>query len=120
MKPHIDQTTFGTITIDGMVFEHDVMIQLNGKVKQRKKKLSKAVYGTSHIISLAEANHVYELGAERLLIGSGQDDTVRLSDEAAAYFKRNQCQVELFSTPRAIAAWNDSTGAIIGLFHVTC
>ncbi|MGB8345677.1 MAG: hypothetical protein WCD86_12395 [Ktedonobacteraceae bacterium] len=54
MKPHIDQTTFGTITIDGMVFEHDVMIQLNGQVKQRKKKLSKAVYGTPHIISLAE------------------------------------------------------------------
>jgi hypothetical protein len=29
------------------VFEHDVIIRLNGKVKRRKKKLSKAVYGTS-------------------------------------------------------------------------
>jgi hypothetical protein len=26
MKPHIDQTTFGSITIEGAVFSHDVMM----------------------------------------------------------------------------------------------
>jgi len=65
MKPSIDRTTFGAITIDGAVYEHDVIIRLNGQVKKRKKKLSKAVYGTSHIISLAESRHVYQKGAER-------------------------------------------------------
>jgi hypothetical protein len=30
-----------------------VLIRLGGKVAKRKKKLSKAVYGTSHTISLA-------------------------------------------------------------------
>lgn len=120
MHPHIDQTTFGSITIDGRVFEHDVLIRLNGQVNKRKKKLSKAIYGTSHTVSLAEAKHVYEPGAQRLIVGTGQYGNVTLSEEAAAYFKRNQCQVDLFLTPRAIAAWNESTGAIIGLLHVTC
>jgi hypothetical protein len=59
MKPHIDQTMFGSITIEGTHFEHDVIIRLNGQIKKRKKKLSKAVYGTSHVVSLAEAKHVY-------------------------------------------------------------
>ncbi len=120
MKPRIDQTTFGSITVDGTVFEHDVIIRLTGQVKKRKKKLSKAIYGTSHTLSLDEARHVYEEGANRLIIGTGQYGNVRLSDEAADYFKRKQCQVDLLPTPAAIQAWNESEGEVISLFHVTC
>jgi len=120
MKPSIDQTTFGSMTIEGSVFEHDVLIRLSGQVKKRKKKLSKAIYGTSHILSLEEAKHVYEDGAQRLMIGTGQYGNVRLSEEAADYFKRKQCQVELLPTPEAIRAWNEAEGKVIGLFHVTC
>ncbi len=49
-----------------------MVIRLSGAIKKRKKKLSKAVYGTSHTISLDEAKQIYEDGAERLIIGSGQ------------------------------------------------
>ena len=55
MKPHIDATAFGSITVDGTVFEHDVIIRPNGQVSKQKKKLSKALYGTSHMISIGEA-----------------------------------------------------------------
>lgn len=120
MKPTIDQTTFGTITIEGTVFDHDILILPNGEVKKRKKKLSKAIYGTSHILSLDEAKYVYEPGIKRLIIGTGQYDNVRLSDEAADYFKRKGCQVDLEPTPRAIQTWNEARGAVLGLFHVTC
>ncbi len=48
------------------------------------------------------------------------DQTQFGSDEAAAYFKRNDCQVELLPTPAAIQAWNAAAGAVIGLLHVTC
>jgi hypothetical protein len=60
MKPKIEQTTFGSITIEGEVYEHDVIIRLNGEVKKRKKKLSKSIYGTSHIVSTEEAKYIYE------------------------------------------------------------
>jgi hypothetical protein len=104
MKPRIDQTTFGSITIEGTTFEHDVLIRQDGQVKKRKKKLSKAIYGTSHILSLDEAKHIYEKGTQRLIIG----------------FKRKQCQVEMLPTPNAIQAWNETEGSVISLFHVTC
>jgi hypothetical protein len=120
MQPHIDRTRFGAITIAGNVFERDVLIRLNGQVKKRKKKLSKAVYGTSHTLSLAEAKHVYQKGATRLIIGAGQEGRVVLSDEAAAYFQAKQCHAELYLTPKAIQVWNAAEGALIGLFHVTC
>jgi hypothetical protein len=48
-------------------------------LEKRKKKLSKAVYGTSHIVSLDEARHIYEDGAKRLLIGAGRQGLVKLS-----------------------------------------
>jgi hypothetical protein len=120
MKPRIDRTRFGSVTLDGKVFEHDVVIRLHGQVKKRKKKLSKAVYGTSHTISLAEARHIYQKGAARLIIGAGQYGTVELSDEAAAYFERNSCRAELLPMPEVIQAWNEAEGAVIGLLHVTC
>jgi hypothetical protein len=120
MKPHIDGTRFGSITIAGQVFEKDVVIRLDGEVKKRKKNLSKAVYGTSHTVSLDEARHIYDKGAERLIVGTGQQGLVELSDEAADYLAHKNCAVELRPTPDAIEAWNAAQGAVIAMFHVTC
>lgn len=121
MRPTIDETTFGSITIDGQRFAHDVIIRLSGRVKKRKKRLSKVVYGTSHVVSLAEAKYVYDKGTTRLIVGTGQQGNVILSEEAADYFTRKHCDVRLLPTPEAIRAWNVADhGAVIGLFHVTC
>ncbi|HEX8873183.1 MAG TPA: MTH938/NDUFAF3 family protein [Nitrosospira sp.] len=120
MKPRIDGTQFGSITIGGSDIKHDVLIRLSGNVKKRKKKLSKAVFGTSHIISLDEAEHIFEKGAKRLIIGSGQDGNVTLSKEASEYFKKEGVRVDLSPTPDAIHQWNKAKGSFVGLFHVTC
>lgn len=120
MEPKIDRTMFGSITVDGQIFERDIIIRLSGKVKKRKKKLSSAVYGTSHTISLEEAKHVYQKGAERLVVGAGQYGLVELSEEAAEYLDERGCQVDLLPMKGAIKAWNEAEGAAIGLFHVTC
>ena len=120
MKPKIDKTKFGAITISGEKYDYDVIIRLDGNVEKRKKKLSKAIYGTSHTISLDEAQYVYEKGADRLIIGTGQSGMAKLSDEAAGFLKEQGCQVELQPTPEAIKLWNEVKGASIALFHITC
>lgn len=120
MKPKIEKTKFGSITIAGEKYDHDILIRLSGNVEKRKKKLSKEIYGTSHIISLAEAQYVYEPGAERLIIGTGQSGMVKLSDEATVFFQDRQCAVDLSPTPDAIEVWNKAQGSTIGLFHITC
>ena len=120
MKPVISNTGFGYITIEGSRIEHDILIRLSGEIKKRKKKLSKAVYGTSHIISMEEAKHIYQYGAERLIIGSGQEGMVRLSEEAVDYFKKKKCKVNLCPTPKAMEYWNNAKNSVIGLFHITC
>ena len=120
MKPKIEKTDFGSITIDGELYNHDVVIRLSGKIKKRKKRLSKEVFGTSHTLSLDEAKDIFKQGAEKLIIGSGQYGVLTLSEEANEYFRRKKCHVEMYPTPEAIRIWNESKGNVIGLFHLTC
>jgi hypothetical protein len=120
MKPKIDGTAFGSITVAHEEYDHDVIIRLNGEIEKRKKKLSKALYGTAHIVSLAEAQYVYETGAQRLIVGTGQGGNVTLSDEAKNYFQQMGCEVQMLPTPQAIQVWNETPSAVIGLFHVAC
>jgi hypothetical protein len=116
----IEGTTFGTITIDGKTYDHDVIIRLSGEVVKRKKKLSKKYYGTSRVLSKDEAKFVFESGCGQLILGSGQIGNVQLSPEAKAYFAKKGCKVLLQPTPEAIGVFNRSHAKKIGLFHVTC
>src|SRR6516165_464561 len=104
----IEGTTFGTITIDGKAYDHDVVIRLSGEIVKRKKKLSKKLYGTSHTLSKDEAKFVFEKGCELLILGSGQVGNVHLSPEAETYFAKKDCRVLLQRTPDAIALFNKS------------
>jgi hypothetical protein len=120
----IDSTEFGSITIDGTIYSHDILIRLSGEVTRRRKKLSKKYYGTSHIISREEAEFIYEKGCDALVVGAGQYGNVTLSPEAAAFFGHHDCRVMLQPTPAAIETYNkirdNAKNRIIGLFHVTC
>ncbi len=116
----IEGSEFGNITIDGKTYEHDVIVRLSGKVKKRQKKLSKRQYGTSHIISRAEAKFVFEKGCDVIIVGAGHEGNVRLSPEARAYFEKKRCGMILQPTPEAIRSFNHSKANKIGLMHVTC
>ena len=120
MKPIIRKSSFGSIQIDEKKYEHDVVITLDGSIKKRKKKLSKEVFGTSHIISLAEAEDIYEPGSELLIIGGGVNNMVKLSSEAAQYFENHKLKTIIEATPQAAQRWNDAGGKVTALFHITC
>ncbi len=121
MKPRIDATSFGSITVAGKTYRYDVIIRASGEVEKRRKKLSKELYGTSHRISQREVEHVYEEGTRECVIGSGQNDSARLSDEAASFLTIRGCTPKVQPTSEAIEYWNNHAQEdAIGLFHVTC
>jgi hypothetical protein len=88
----IDKTEFGSITVAGKTYEHDVVVRLSDKVVKRKKKLSKRLYGTSHTVSEDEARFVFEKGCEALIFGTGQYGNAALSPEAAAFLKKKDAR----------------------------
>ena len=104
----IDGTEFGNIIINGKKYDHDVVIRLTGDVMKRKKKLSKKLYGTSHLVSKDEAKFVFEKGAEVLIVGSGREGNVRLSPEAGAYLAKKACEIASRPTPKARRLFNET------------
>ncbi len=120
MTPGIQSTSFGSITIEGQKYTNDVIIGLDGQIRKRNKRLSKEIYGTSHTISLAEAEYVYEAAAERLIVGGGMFNRIHLNPEAADFFSEKGIGVEILATSKALKLWNSTEGKVIGLFHITC
>jgi len=119
-RPVIERTSFGSITIDGHLYDHDVVIRLDGTVEKRRKKLSRRVYGSSHTVSLDEARHICQEGAAVVVVGTGQYGALELSDEAADHFRDMGCRVSAAPTPKALGIWNSAEGATVAMFHVTC
>ncbi len=120
METTIDKTSFGSITINGEEFRYDVIIRLSGTIEKRKKKLSKQVYGTSHKMSLKEARYIYEKGCETLIVGTGQQGVLKLTQKTLDFFGGHGCKVILNQTPEAIEDFNRTTGKKAGVFHVAC
>jgi hypothetical protein len=120
VKPILKGTGFGWIDVGDERISHDILIRLDGEITKRKKNLTKDIYGSSHKLSLPEAEYIFQEGAAGLLIGTGQFGRVHLSPEAAAFFEEKGCPVTILPTPRALKAWNESSDKLIGLFHITC
>lgn len=119
-KPSIESIRFGSITIDGKAYKHDVVIRLDGRVTERKKHLSKAIYGSSHTVSLDEVREIYQVGAALLIVGTGMFGSVRLSDEALAHLSELGCQILLAPSRTIRRDWNETDVPAVGLIHITC
>ena len=93
----IENTSFGTITIDGKTYEHDVLIRLPGEVK---KRLSKKYYGASHVLSKEGAEFVFERGCNQLIVGSGQMGQCAPVSGGRSAFHKERLQSLVAADPR--------------------
>ena len=117
----IQNTSFGSITIDEKNYKYDVVVRMDSKIVKRQKNLSRKHHGTSHMLSEEEIRFVYEDGCEFMIVGTGQYGRVEISPAAAKFLENNKCTVLLQVTPKAIQIFNKEDSAKkIGLFHLTC
>ena len=76
----IEGFTFGSIQIDGVVYEHDVVVA-RGRVRRRKKKASKPFRDAfGHTPLSIEDEIPWDCG--RLVVGTGADGALPVMDES--------------------------------------
>jgi hypothetical protein len=115
---HIDRFTFGSIRIDGVTYEHDVVIA-RGRVRKRKKKASKPFRGAfGHTPVSIEENIPWD--CRRLVVGTGADGALPVMEQVKQEAARRE--VDLLTVPtreaiRVLQADPKDTNAIL---HVTC
>jgi hypothetical protein len=114
----ITALTFGSIEIDGVSYEHDVVID-RGKVYKRKKKESKRFrddFGHTPL-SLKE---MIPWKCRRLVIGTGADDRLPVMDGVRREAEKRKVKLITLPTPGAIRVLNRSSKATNAILHVTC
>jgi hypothetical protein len=118
MAMRIDQFTFGSIRIDGVIYEHDVVIARGG-VRKRKKKSSKPFRDAfGHTPLSVEENIPWD--CRRLVVGTGADGVLPVMDEVKQEAARRGVQLLTVPTSEAIRALQAEPKNTNAILHVTC
>jgi glucokinase len=117
--PQITHASFGEVTINGKTYTRDVFLTADGKLEKRKKKHAEDSEA-GHLVSAKELEDVCQGGPEILFLGTGQSDSLRLSEEASRYLSHRS--IDCFAAPTAevAPAYNKSKKRKAALLHVTC
>ncbi|HVP94299.1 MAG TPA: hypothetical protein VMS89_03915 [Methanoregulaceae archaeon] len=114
------KTGFGFIEIDGITYDHDVVIHTDGSVSKRKKKKSKELKGDYGHTPLSE----YELdilGEEKpavVYIGTGQYGSLPITNKATGILRTYSAVIA--PTPDIIPALADENRHYVAILHITC
>lgn len=112
----IDSTEFGSITVDGKTYEHDVIIDYTGKIE-------KGWLQTRHLIDRKEFEEFLKKDPDVILIGNGQYGECEVSDEFVSLAESKGIEVIIKDTKDAIKKFNELVEAgkrVVAYMHVTC
>lgn len=116
----LEYPSFGTILVDGKVYDHDIVIYPSGKIEERKKWLSKNKHGTSHRLDPDELREYLTEGFDILIVGTGYYGYLSLLPESRELVRDKE--VHEIPTARAVELFNELHGKrkVLAVFHVTC
>jgi hypothetical protein len=112
-----DGFSFGSIRIDGVTHEHDVVID-RGTVRRRKKKPSKQFREAFGHTPLS-AEEKIPWNCRRLVIGTGTG-ALPVMKEVKREAERRKVKLLVLPTARAIKTLKQNPNETNAILHVTC
>ena len=109
---------FGEIEIDGVTYEHDVVID-GGHLRKRKKGPSKALRAGYGHTPLSAAEDL-PWACDRLVIGSGADGALPVLPEVTEEAARRGVELVIVPTVDAIELLRQADAGTNAILHVTC
>ena len=109
----IDSSSYGSITVDGKTYRHDVYVLPSGKVEERE-------YG--HTFTRDQIEYVLKENPEVVVIGKGTSGLAALSDDARALLEKAGIEIIEDHTPAIVDKFNKlaKTKRVAAIIHVTC
>jgi hypothetical protein len=118
MPMRFGRFSFGSIEVDGTIYEHDVVID-RGDLRKRKKGPSKHLRSTyGHTPLSLEEDIPWE--CERLVIGSGATGSLPVVDEVRSEAARRGVELVVLPTSSAIEELERAPAGANAILHVTC
>jgi hypothetical protein len=110
--------SFGSIRIDGVTYEHDVVID-GGNIRKRKKKASKKFRDDFGHTPLSPEEKI-PWKCRRLVIGTGAYGSLPVMKEVLSEAQRRKIELLVFPTAEAIKILQKGSEETNAVLHVTC
>jgi hypothetical protein len=110
--------SFGSIRIDGVTREHDVVID-RGEIYKRQKKPSKKFRDTFGHTPLSIAEDI-PWRCRQLIVGTGVYGRLPVMEEVQREAKQRKVELVVLPTSEAISILNGNPEATNAILHVTC
>jgi len=119
----IEEYHFGSITIDGRTYNHDVEVRWEGEaLKWRRRE--------GHIINIEDVERAVKQNPDTIVIGTGEIGLVKVTQNCQNFIIQKGIKLIIDKTEEAIKTfniiWRESKeeegrqNKVIGLFHLTC
>ncbi len=115
---HFDDLSFGSIRIDGVAYEHDVVVD-RGEIRKRRKKPSRKFRGEFGHTPLSIDEKI-PWRCRRLVIGTGNHGALPVMMDVKAEAKRRKVDLVVVPTADAIEILNGQHRRTNAILHVTC
>jgi hypothetical protein len=114
----IDKFSFGTIRINGEIYDQDVVID-RGEVRLRKKKPSKR-YRDEFGHTPLSVDEKIPWKCERLVIGTGAQGALPVMPDVLDEAERRGVRVTAVRTEEAIELLASASSSTNAVLHITC
>jgi hypothetical protein len=110
--------SFGSVRVDGVTYDHDLIID-HGTIRKRKKAASRKFRGTSgHTPLSAEEDIPWR--CRRLVIGTGADGALPVLQQVRDEARRRKVDLIVLPTAQAIGTLTRARAHTNAILHLTC
>jgi hypothetical protein len=110
--------SFGSIRVDGVTYDHDLVID-RGKIRKRKKAASRRFRGAYGHTPLSAAEDI-PWRCRRLVIGTGADSALPVLRQVRDEARRRKIDLVVLPTAEAIGVLAQTTKDTNAILHLTC
>jgi len=118
VRMQIQEFSFGSIRIDGTIYDHDVVIE-GGDIRERKKKPSKKFRDDFGHTPLSVQEDI-PWTCRRLVIGAGAYGRLPVMTEVKREAERRKVELLIVPTAQAIEELQQDTKGTNAILHLTC
>lgn len=119
----IEEYHFGSITINGKTYSHDLEVRWTDEVLDWWRK-------ESHLIDVGDIKRALEQNPEVIIIGTGESGMARVTEALQEEIEKRGIKLIIDITREAVRTFNiineesevedGKKTKVIGLFHLTC
>ena len=110
--------SFGSVQVDGVTYDHDLIID-RGKIRKRTKAASRKFRGEYGHTPLSAAEDI-PWRCRRLVIGTGADGALPVMQEVSEEARRREVDLVVLPTAQAVAVLTKAAADTNAILHLTC